>query len=305
MIYLIFTIGTIGYVTSEALCETLVIERNPGTPQDFNSETAKLLPNYVNVLDCFSIFAENGVSDQTILYVGAMAAQILDNNEDGVVDDVMLKQKLIDNKALIPVFTSENSAAFQSWMDSYNGIAGAVLFVNEIDPTNPGIFQKDATFEEVVHNINIVQTLLYPNMLGLGNSNSALREAMDKARGGQYDMVPNVYPNTAWYTYDDTTCEYECQLIEYLYWGIGSYLGLFDDTRSCNGISNEWKICSASDLNRIDQALYQIVTDPTLQIPSKRPDNTYCGVPHANGASYIDHIGYNLQLCLIIALIST
>ena len=38
------------------------------------------------------------------------------------------------------------------------------------------------------------------------------------------------YPVGAWYTYDDETCEYECMAIEYIYWGVATYLGYLNHT---------------------------------------------------------------------------
>ena len=48
-------------------------------------------------------------------------------------------------------------------------------------------------------------------------SNSLLTQAMDVARGGKFTTIPASYPSTAWYTYTDSTCNYDCQEI---------YLGL-------------------------------------------------------------------------------
>ena len=48
---------------------------------------------------------------------------------------------------------------------------------------------------------------------------------MDKARGGQFTEIPNQYPSSAWYTYDDETCDYKCMSTEYIYWALTSILG--------------------------------------------------------------------------------
>ena len=48
---------------------------------------------------------------------------------------------------------------------------------------------------------------------------------MDEARGGHFEEVPEKYPDEAWYTYYDETCDYECQITEYIFWALTSILG--------------------------------------------------------------------------------
>ena len=48
---------------------------------------------------------------------------------------------------------------------------------------------------------------------------------MDKARGGYNAGIPNPYPAGAWYTYNDATCTYNCQVTEYFYWLVNTALG--------------------------------------------------------------------------------
>ena len=232
------------------------------------------------MLNCWSIFAEEGVSDELVMYVAAMSAQLLDNDEDGSVDDPDLEYASGIYEGNIALFVEEGNDAMEHW-DEY-GDGGAVLFVSEINPS--GIKWEDATFEEVIHNINAIQEQhLYPAEIGHSPDlpvPSELRLAMDIARGGYFEDVPNNYPADAWYTYDDETCDYHgCQLTEYLYWGIGTYLGYFEDDDICDSLSQEWKICSASELQQIDEKLYAIVTNPKLKFPSQKPDDKYCPAP--------------------------
>ena len=34
------------------------------------------------------------------------------------------------------------------------------------------------------------------------------------------------YPTDAWYTYNDESCDYGCQITEYTYWALTSILGV-------------------------------------------------------------------------------
>ena len=92
------------------------IEANPNS----NQQAFAYFTKYVNVLDCFDVFAEPNISDAKVLHAAAVAAELLDNNEDGVVDDDLLIQELADRGALIPIFTSEWSQAADNFFDFYN-----------------------------------------------------------------------------------------------------------------------------------------------------------------------------------------
>ncbi|HIN26756.1 MAG TPA: hypothetical protein EYM74_05525, partial [Candidatus Marinimicrobia bacterium] len=122
------------------------IEANPNA----NSTAFSDFTKYVRVLDCFSVYAESSIPDAKVLHAAAVAAELLDNDEDGEVDDPVLKAELGANGALIPIFAYDGSPAMDNFFDHYNGDgAAAVLWQNEIDPINPGYWGADATVEEV------------------------------------------------------------------------------------------------------------------------------------------------------------
>jgi hypothetical protein len=100
--------------------------------------------------------------------------------------------------------------------------------------------------------------------------------AMDIARGGQFTNIPNNYPEEAWYHYDDWTCDYECMAMEYLYWCIVSDMGILNDTQTCNGIDNEWELCSPELFEFTDLAMHAVVNDPQYRLPQLAPDGNYC-----------------------------
>ena len=220
-----------------------------------------------------------------------IAAELLDNNEDGEVDDPLIKQELIQNSALMPIFTSENSQAANSFFNNYNGDGvSAILFNNEIDPSQPGHWGDDATVEEVIHTINHVgHVSIYPEIFDIDPNSSVMSDAMDIARGGQFLSVPNQYPQEAWYHYDDWTCDYGCMAIEYLYWCEVSYMGILDDIQTCNGIDNEWELCTPELFESIDVIMHSIISDPTYKLPQNAPDGNYC--PNAYEAGDINQDG--------------
>ena len=270
ILILIFSFGFI--FPQNEVCFDIENNPNPNSP-GFNYFT-----KYVNVLDCFGIYAEPSISDSKVLHAAAIAAELLDNDEDGEVDDQELKDELIAHDALIPIFTSEWSQAANNFFNNYqgNGVS-AVLFNNEVDPDNPGFWSQDASVEEILHTINHVGHVnIHPTIFGIQANSSVMSDAMDIARGGQFFNVPNNYPEEAWYHYDDWTCDYECMAIEYMYWCIVSNMGLLDNTWICNNIDNEWELCTPELFESTDVMMYDLLTNPVYLIPQLAPDGNYC-----------------------------
>ena len=233
---------------------------------------------FVNVLDCFEVYAEPTISDSKVLHAAAVAAELLDNDEDGIVDDINLKNELSSSGALIPIFSFDGSSAEQTFFNNYNGNgAAAVLYNNEMDPSQTGYWGADATVEEVIHVINAVgHTSIYPNAFDISPNSSLMSAAMDVARGGQFLTVPSNYPPSAWYHYDDVTCDYGCMAIEYMYWSIVSLMGILNDPATCAGIANEWEPCSPTLFQSTDTLMYALITDPQYMLPTLAPDGNYC-----------------------------
>ena len=88
------------------------IEENPNA----NSTAFSNFTKYVRVLDCFSVYAESSISDAKVLHAAAVAAELLDNDEDGEVDDPLLKAELASNGALIPIFSYDGSPAMDNFL---------------------------------------------------------------------------------------------------------------------------------------------------------------------------------------------
>tara|TARA_B100001250_G_scaffold61474_1_gene48036 strand:- start:444 stop:1454 length:1011 start_codon:yes stop_codon:yes gene_type:complete len=250
------------------------IEPNPNP----NDSALACFSKYVNVLDCFHIYAQSSIQDEKVLHVASIAAELLDNNEDGVVDDQALFERLQQSQALMPIFNSDGNPCMDNFEDNYNGNGvSAVLFRNEIDPSQPGHWGDDASVEEILHTINHVgHVYLYPFLFNIQPNSSTMSDAMDIARGGQFLNIPNQYPEEAWYHYDDWTCDYECMAIEYLYWCIVSYMGILNDSQTCNGIANEWELCSPTLFEQTDIIMHNIIADSNNMIPQLAPDGNYC-----------------------------
>jgi len=256
-------------------------------PNPINGIAFSGFTKYVDVLGCFFIVAESSIPDTKVLHAAAVAAELLDNNEDGIVDDPLIESQLQNEQAFMPIFSSEGSNAENLLFNNYNGNgASAVLYKNEMDPSQTGHWGNDATVEEVIHTINHVgHTNVYPSAFSIQPNSSLMSDAMDVARGGQFMNIPNPYPSSAWYHYDDWTCDYECMMIEYMYWAIVSYMGILDDAQTAAGIANEWEPYNATLLQSTDILMYDLITDPQYKLPLLAPDGNYC--PNATNMSEI------------------
>ena len=125
------------------------IEPNPNP----NDDALGLFDKYVNVLNCIEIYAVSSISDEKVLHAASIAAELLDNDEDGIVDDPIIELALSNTLTVMPIFNSENSNLINQFFDHYDGCAGAILFRGEIDPSQPGHWGDDATVEEILHTI--------------------------------------------------------------------------------------------------------------------------------------------------------
>ncbi|MBL4624628.1 MAG: T9SS type A sorting domain-containing protein [Flavobacteriales bacterium] len=269
---ILFLSITVVSLSQNNVCFT--IEANP------NSNDAALtgFTKYIKVLDCFEIYAESGLTDAQVLHAAAIAAELLDNDEDGIIDDATIYAQLSSNQAMMPLFSVDGSSAENTFNTNYSGSGvSAVLYSAEVDPGNPGFWGMDATVEEIMHTINSVGHVnAYPSAFSLSPNSSLMTTAMDTARGGQYVTIPNPYPAAAWYHYNDQTCDYECMAIEYIYWSTVSNMGLLDDTGICSGIANEWEPCTQPLFQSTDVLMYNLITNAQYKIPQNAPDGNYC-----------------------------
>ena len=123
-------------------------EKKPMPSTDVNLEIAdnpnanvagmSLFTKYIEVLG-LGIYAEANVADAHVLHAAHILAELLDNDENGEVDDQALWAKLLSQEALVPMFNAEGSPAENEFFNNYRGHGvGAVLYNGEIDPAQPG-----------------------------------------------------------------------------------------------------------------------------------------------------------------------
>ena len=133
----------------------------------------------------------------------------------------------------------------------------------------------DATLEEVLHLITHEGYAdVYPEVFA-EKKDSAIADAMDIARGGYFETIPNNYPESAWYTYDDETCEYDCMVTEYTYWALTSILGAQDSDGRYEEIKEEWRLNTKEKVQTTDTTVFNILTNESYGLATILPDGNY------------------------------
>jgi len=261
-------------------CKTLNLKVGPidvGKDPNFN-----IVPNNDIGLSSFNkkvvvfgidLYAVREVEDAKLLHAANVMAQYLDNDEDGLIDNQLVLNKMLGNKAFLVMWKKKKDLNIRP----PSGRIGQDLGNDETNPSfvsngNTGRF--DATLEEVLHLINNAgHSYAYPGTFGK-NQKSALSKAMDVARGGRFFKIPSIYPANAWFSYYDSTCDYEtCQTIEYLYWALTSILGAQENR--LNEIGKEWKLNTADLLENTDNEIFELLTNPIYNLPTILPDGSY------------------------------
>ena len=219
------------------------------------------------------IYAASGVDESRLVHAAHIMAQYLDNDENGVIDNQPVLDRMLAAKSYLFMWKTESD------IESFNppdGMEGQDLGNDETIPewhTNGHQGQFDAALEEVWHLItHNGYSAEYPNVFG-ESVGTSLANAMDIARGGQFIAIPSSYPDSAWYSYDDESCDYACMATEYFYWGMTSVLGA--QSGRLSEIQEEWRLNTPALMQSTDTALYNLLTDSQYKLPTVLPDGSY------------------------------
>lgn len=247
-----------------------------GSSSNSNSTPAPSESNYKKVVVFgIELYATSSLPDEKLLHAANIMAEYLDNNEDGVVDDAAVLDQMVQNKAhMIMPNTEAEISSFDMSILPANG-EGQDLYGEETHINGAAQGRFDASLEEVLHLITHVgYANAYPSAFG-EFSGTLLAEAMDVARGGHFEQIPATYPESAWYTYDDQTCDYSCQTTEYLYWALTSILGGQSFDGRLENIQHEWKLNTREKVEATDTLVFQLLTNGDYLLPTRLPDGNY------------------------------
>jgi hypothetical protein len=243
-----------------------------------------------------TILSTPSFSDTNLIYVATITAEYLDNNEDGVVDDLGTNSALLNSYATFFVAGSEfDGSGPQSTgrLEDFGPLAHIKHMARQYEhETTPGGTlcgsrcgaSGDATLEEMLHLIQKGGYAYAHPDLSSGDTfdryrrvPNLLTEAMDVARGGYHPTTPAVYPDSAWYHYTDASAGYYDHATEYFYWGLTTLFGAQGDLHpaQCEATILEWEPCTRAKFEAMDVKLYALLTNPLYKLPTQMPDGRY------------------------------
>ena len=235
------------------------------------------LSKSVRVFDVM-VRATAATPDAKILHTARVLAEYLDGDEDGVPDNPAVVHELVARGATLVMARDEAELRSIERKLPYTD-AWQALWASEVVPGGRTQGRFDATLEEVLHLISHVgYANAYPAIFG-EEPGSKLADAMDIARGGRFRTVPKRYPEGAWYTYDDVTCDYGCHVAEYLYWALTSLLGAQEYPGRLREIRHEWRLNTPERVREGDPRVYALLTDPQYGFATVLPDGAYAPIP--------------------------
>ena len=224
------------------------------------------------------IAASSSVARSKSKHATAILSQYLDNDENGIIDNHLVGKALKKRNATIVMFGSQNEFKtkekdLEKIADDQDELFFYDLFADETHPQgSSAIHGFDASLEEILHLVTEAgYAFAYPKAFDMEGfretgKKSELQDAMDIARGGFFKTTPKQYPSNAWYSYDDRTCDYQCQSNEYIYWGLTSLLGAQAYEGREKQIKNEWKLNTNTKFKSTDEALYSLLTNTEYRI---------------------------------------
>ncbi|KGJ86479.1 alpha/beta fold hydrolase [Colwellia psychrerythraea] len=219
------------------------------------------------------IYGTEQTSDEAMLHAANVMAQYLDNDEDGQPDNALVVEHMLEQGATL-IMTKDETEIETLFEKIPESEALQDLYASEVVLAGAGD-GFDATIEEVLHLITHVGYAgVYPEVFGevIG---SEIANAMDIARGGQFETIPASYPDSAWYTYDDETCNYSCMVTEYVYWSLTSILGAQAGDERLAQINNEWQLNTLEKVQSKGLAVHALLTNAEYGLATSLPDGDY------------------------------
>ena len=244
-----------------------------------------------------TLLATQSFSDHNVIHVETITAEFLDNNEDGVPDDMLTNTSVANRYGAMLLAGSESDEEMARTRAGNVESSGRIGHIQnmarqyEHETSSGGTLcgsacgtTTDVSLEEILHLIQKGGYVFAHPDVSPGNPrhrdrtvSSLLTEAMDIAREGCQPRSATVYPDSAWYHFVCPECGYYDQGVDYCYWGLTTLLGAQGDLHParCPMLQDEWEACDKAKLQAMDVKLYALLTNPACNLPTRLPDGRY------------------------------
>ena len=247
----------------------LILFALPTWGQDLQKTINKFFPKQIEVYGVKIIGTEN-TPFNNIKKAANILNQWLDNNNDGNPDNYLVVDALIKNNAILVMGQSEEDLenSFENLIDVLDE---ANIDIDNFENSIVGLISDEpniAYLEEILHLVTQVgYANAYPDVFGEFKG-SSISKAMDVARGGYFEIVPQIYPESSWYHYYDKSCDYACMITEYFYWSLTSLLGA--QINRSDEIAEEWELNTPNKMTK-DKLIMGLLQDKKYQLPNRLP----------------------------------
>lgn len=241
------------------------------------------------------------MSDAKLLHAANVTAELLDNDENGTVDNTCVVAKLNDLSTYVTMYNTDSSEFNTDTLVDAEVTKMTSLGANETVDNYADNVSHDASIEEIFHLITQYgYSNVYPTVFGESNTSTAtMAQAMDVARGSttpQRDLsagdnstgwdynntdcstagsVDNTSNDKAWYFYADKTADYQTMQTEYMYWSVSSKFGMHDSAAGLTKASTEWCPNTKAKLLAQDPTIYNLIDNSTYAFPTVLPNASY------------------------------
>ena len=233
----------------------------PECPADFFVKSAV-------VFDAVTICGTKSVPDDKLSHAAQVAAQWLDNDQNGRADEARLLATLRDNRpVLVMSARGFRSRAIDKIMDRLDQRIGQDLAADETAPARRD--ERDASQEEIHH--LIVNAGWMPLAPQLFSDRRAMRSALYAAwQEAERKRL---------YDYDDRTCDDSCKVVEFFYLATAAYLGSAIDVAH-----DELRVKTRTDLKQKLPQVTAVIETKDYAYPRQMwPDGRY---PHAKNITF-------------------
>jgi hypothetical protein len=213
-----------------------------------------------------SMWAVEKFSEPLLRHVASIAAEYLDNNEDGIVDDPAMNAALVDNYAAMYLIDEFDKFSKFDMSDSSAIHRMKITVAQHSGETHPqALLTGDVTLEEVLHLIQAAgYGFAYPDLRAQTATGSLPNNLLT-------DAMKISQQNGDYLRFDGAAGS------EFFYWGVTTLMGAqsVPGSHCRQGRGTEWKLCTPEELQARNPMFYALLTNPLYKLPTRLPNGRY------------------------------